>query len=190
MNVYDFDGTIYNGDSSIDFYIYALTHQPQLMFYVPKQILGFILYALKRIDKTRLKEYFFCFLKGIDTEKLVDSFWQRNKNNVFSWYLNQQKDDDIVISASPKFLVEPICKSLGINCIIASEVNQETGMFISENCRGQEKVKRLEKEYNIHHIDNFYSDSFSDMPLMEIADHAFIVKEGIVSEYKNPNPHK
>ena len=26
MNVYDFDGTIYNGDSTIDFYLYCIKH--------------------------------------------------------------------------------------------------------------------------------------------------------------------
>ena len=31
MNVYDFDGTIYNGDSTIDFYIYALKSKPSII---------------------------------------------------------------------------------------------------------------------------------------------------------------
>lgn len=30
MNVYDFDKTIYNGDSTIDFYLYSLRKKPQL----------------------------------------------------------------------------------------------------------------------------------------------------------------
>ena len=187
MNVYDFDGTIYDGDSSIDFYIYALKHKPSLILYVPKQICGFILYILKQIDKTRFKEYFFCFLQGIDSQKFIQAFWQENKKNIFSWYLNQQKADDIIISASPKFLLEPICKNLGINYIVASEVNAETGKFTGENCRGQEKLQRLEKEYNITHIDNFYSDSFSDMPLMKISDHAFIIKKGTINEWDGLN---
>ena len=59
MNVYDFDGTIYEGDSTVDFFLYALKNRPSVLRYLPKQICGFILYAAKRIDKTKLKEYFF-----------------------------------------------------------------------------------------------------------------------------------
>ena len=30
MNVFDFDGTIYNGDSSKDFFFYCLKHYPKI----------------------------------------------------------------------------------------------------------------------------------------------------------------
>lgn len=39
MNVYDFDGTIYNGDSSVDIYFFLLKRYPKLIAYFPKQIL-------------------------------------------------------------------------------------------------------------------------------------------------------
>ena len=75
MNVYDFDGTIYNGDSTVDFYLFALKRKPSLIRYLPKQLWGFVLYGLKRINKTQLKEYFFSFLPAIDAETLVEAFW-------------------------------------------------------------------------------------------------------------------
>ena len=184
MNVYDFDGTIYNGDSTIDFFLYAMKWKPALVRYLPKQLWGFVLYGIKRIDKTRLKEYFFCFLPTINAEELAESFWDQNQDKIFDWYLNQQKQDDIIISASPKFLLMPICSRLGISHLIASEVDPQTGMFTGENCRGQEKVRRLEAEYNITHIDSFYSDSHSDLPLAKIADKAFLVEKEMVTEWK------
>lgn len=183
MNVYDFDGTIYNGDSTVDFYLYVLKCDPSVLLYIPKQAWGFILYATKQIDKTKLKEYFFSFLPAIDTEKLTKSFWEQNQNKIFEWYLKQRKQDDIIISASPKFLLYPICSRLGISNLIASEVDPETGNFIGENCRGQEKVKRLESEYNVTHIDSFFSDSYSDLPLAKIADKAFYVTKGKLSQW-------
>lgn len=51
MNVYDFDGIIYDRDSTVDFYIYALKKHPSLLRYAPKQIEGFVLYAMKQIKK-------------------------------------------------------------------------------------------------------------------------------------------
>jgi len=35
MNVYDFDGTIYNGDSTVDFFLFALKRKPSLLLNVP-----------------------------------------------------------------------------------------------------------------------------------------------------------
>ena len=184
MNVYDFDGTIYDGDSSVDFFLYALERKPSLLRYAPRQAWGFLLCGLKRISKTRLKEYYFSFLSGIDTEKLTEDFWNQKRHKIYKWYLDQQQPDDIIISASPEFLLQPICRRLGICHLIASEVDPETGMFAGENCRGQEKVQRLESEYNVNHIDTFYSDSLSDRPLAEIADKAFWVDKGIIREWK------
>lgn len=178
MNVYDFDGTIYNGDSTVDFYIYAFKHNLSLLRFVPKQLTGFILYMLKRIDKTRLKEYFFSFLTAINVEELVEDFWDKNQIRIYDWYLEQQKPDDIIISASPEFLLKPICKRLNINYLIASKVNANTGQFTDKNCHGSEKVRRLKAEYSITHIDEFYSDTHSDIPLAKIADKAFLVKKG------------
>ena len=51
MNVYDFDGTIYDGDSTVDFYVFALKKKPSLISYGPKQAWGFLLYLLKKINK-------------------------------------------------------------------------------------------------------------------------------------------
>ncbi len=41
MNVYDFDGTIYSGDSTIDFYLFCLRKQPEILCMGGKQIKGF-----------------------------------------------------------------------------------------------------------------------------------------------------
>lgn len=184
MNVYDFDGTIYDGDSTVDFFLFALKSNPSLIRYVPRQACGFLLYGLRRINKTKLKEYFFSFLSGMDAEKWAEDFWNQNQYRIYKWYLDQQKPDDIIISASPEFLLKPICRRLGIHHLIASKVDSETGKFVGENCRGQEKVQRLKSEYNTNHIDSFYSDSLSDLPLAEIADKAFLVDKGIVREWK------
>ena len=57
MNVYDFDGTIYDGDSTVDFFLFVLKKKPSLLLNVPRQAFGFVLYGLKQIEKTQLKEY-------------------------------------------------------------------------------------------------------------------------------------
>lgn len=183
MNVYDFDGTIYDGDSTVDFFLFALKWKPSLVRYIPKQVMGFFFYGLRRMGKTELKERFFCFLSGIDVGRVIEGFWNQNSRKIYQWYLEQQSPDDVIISASPEFLLKPICQRLGIRYLIASKVDEHSGCFISENCHGQEKVRRLTDEYGIVHIDHFYSDSHSDLPLAQIAEQAFLVKKGTIIKW-------
>ena len=63
MNVYDFDGTIYRGDSTIDFYFFCLRKHPFIIRRFPSQMIGFIKYKLHRKSKKELKETFFIFFR-------------------------------------------------------------------------------------------------------------------------------
>ena len=144
MNVYDFDKTIYDGDSTLDFYLFALKNKPGLIKYLPVQILGFIKYLFGMCTKLEFKEKFYYFLNGIDdTDNLIEMFWNEKQSGIKEWYLKNKKDSDLIISASPTFLLEPICKRAGIKHLIASEVNKKTGVCEGENCYGEEKVIRL-----------------------------------------------
>ena len=177
MNAYDFDGTIYRGDSSVDFYVYCLIRFPWILVLLPYQILGVLAYKCRLCSKETEKSIFFSFLKYVpDVTQAVNSFWKKNKKYIASWYLQQQKQDDIIISASPEFLLAPLCSGLGITHLIASKVDIQTGKFIGKNCYGEEKVHRLRQYLHDARISHFYSDSRSDYPLAQIADQAFLVK--------------
>lgn len=175
MNVYDFDGTIYHGDSSLDFFMFMLRKKPIIIKYLFKIARGSLLYVFKKIDKKALKEYFFSFLFIVDGQKYVKLFWLEHKDHICEWYRNQQQKDDVIISASPEFLLAPICKELDIRHLIASDVDIHTGLFRSPNCKGEEKVHLLLEKFPNCHIEKFYSDSISDTPLALMADKAFYV---------------
>ncbi|MCD8119991.1 MAG: HAD-IB family phosphatase [Lachnospiraceae bacterium] len=194
MNIYDFDGTIYRGDSSIDFYFYVLKKKPSLVKFLPTQFGGVFLYLCGIIDKTQMKERFFCFLTAVNSSELVETFWDENQRKVYGWYLAQHRDEDIIISASPEFLLRPICDRLGITCLIASKADPHTGRFEGENCRGKEKAVRLRQEYSVTHFEKFYSDSKTDQSLAEMAEQAFLVKKGMMRRWpgnsrQNSCPH-
>ncbi len=178
MNVFDFDGTIYSGDSTIDFYFFALKRNVKLLLFLPRQCLGVILYKLGFISKTQMKEQFFIFLKGIDEiDKLIDDFWANYKVKIEKWYFDIHRDDDVVISASPEFLLAPVCRILGIRALIASKVNKSNGIFYEENCYGKEKVRYFLKKYPNSVIDKFYSDSKSDIYMARLANQAYLIKK-------------
>ena len=183
MNIYDFDGTLYAGDSTFDFIKFSLKKYPKLLRFLPRQGLAFLLYAVGRIDKTAMKERFYEMLTGYDAEALLTEFWDVHRGNIFPWYYDQQEETDIVISASPEFLLAPICERLGIRHMIASRVDVHTGKYTGKNCRGAEKVTRLKDELGVTHCDCFYSDSHSDTPLAEISDKAYLVKDGAISPW-------
>jgi len=144
---------------------------------MPQQLFAVLHYKLGRLSKTEMKQSFFCFLKGLPTERMVEDFWKKNRRRMRKWYLDQRREDDVVISASPEFLLEPICKKLGVR-LLASQVDSHTGIFLSENCRGQEKVRRFRQEYPNTVVEQFYSDNESDRPMAELAEAAFLVRKG------------
>ena len=185
MNVYDFDKTIYDGDSTADFYLYALgKHKKNLLLAPSLATAAMKYYVFRKGTKTQFKEVMYRFLNRCDTEQDVASFWEKNARKIKRYYLKQQRSDDVIISASPVFLLQPICNKLGIRCLIASEVDPHTGQYSGENCHGEEKVRRFRAQFGQTEIDAFYSDSHSDDPLARIAKQAFMVKGESLSPWQ------
>ena len=178
MNAYDFDKTIYDGDCTVDFYFYCLRHYPRIYSEIPKVLWFGLLFKLGIIEKKRFKSKFFKFATLIpDLGGAVASFWNINKSKIKDFYIKNQQESDIIISASPTFILETICKMLEIKNLIATEVDPKNGNIIGENCYGEEKVKRFYAEGgDANSIDEFYSDSYSDSPLAEISKKAYLVK--------------
>ena len=178
MNVYDFDKTIYHGDSTAHFYLYCLKTQPATWKWLPYQAVCAIPFALKIMEKTAFKQRFYKFFTSVkDIDKTVEEFWQIHRKNIKPFYAQTQKEDDVIISASPYFLLEPIIKELGINSLMASNVDRFTGRYDGINCHGKEKVRRFYEVYPDGVIDEFYSDSLSDSPLADISKKAYMVKD-------------
>ena len=175
MNVYDFDGTIYNGDSTVDFWKYSLIRHPLAMISLFSAVFGLTLYLFGVVTKTGFKQRFYKFLKYIpDIELELSRFWDKHEHKIKCWYLTKKKRNDIIISASPEFLLKPVCDKLEV-FLIASKVDKYTGIYTGENCYGEEKIRRLEAEYPNIKIDSFYSDSKSDSPLAQISRNAYWV---------------
>ena len=177
MNVYDFDGTIYNGDSSLDFWFFCIRKYPGILRFFPRQFFGGLLFFLKHITKEEFKSRYFSFFEGIsDIDSAVKNFWNKNDYKIKDWYKNLQNEDDCVISASPRFLLEEICSRIGVKNLIATEVDKKTGKLLGKNCHGKNKVAFFYERFINTEIESFYSDSISDFPMAKISKNAFLVK--------------
>ena len=86
---------------------------------------------------------------------------------------SQKKPDDLIISASPACVIEPIARRLGVNCV-CTEYDRESGVFLDNLMFAKGKAR-----YMIDHgfpvIDHFYSDSLADTPIALCAEKAHFV---------------
>lgn len=177
MNVYDFDNTLLKGDSTARFFAFCLARYPRMWLDIPAQAANGLLFMLRLREKQPFKQRMLHFLALIgDVDEAVDAFWRKNLSRIKAWYPPRHRDDDVVISASPEFLIRPACEKLDIRCVMGSPVDKRTGVFLGPNCHGQEKVSRFHARFPGARIEEFYSDSHSDDPLAALADRAYLVR--------------
>lgn len=184
MNIYDFDQTVFYPDSSFCFVLFCLRRYPRCVLPAfPRSIIPAVRYFTKRSDATGMKEKLFSFLRRLpDVDTAVAEFWEKHRDRLQAWYLLQKKEDDLIISASPEFLLKPICRELGVS-LIATRMDKHTGRIWGANCHDQEKVRRFRREYPDARPERFYSDSLSDSPMAELAEEAFLVQRDKISPW-------
>lgn len=184
VNVYDFDKTLYAGDSSIDFYRFCLKRQPSLALILPKQVASMVSAVALGKGRTACKEGFYAFLPHVKAlDDALAKFWGCAQRKFYEGMIDRLRMGDVVVSASPEFLLRPICEDLGLD-LIASKVDALAGVCKGENCRGEEKVRRFRESYPDAAIEEFYSDSSIDDPLARLADRAYKVRNGKVYPWR------
>lgn len=186
INLYDFDNTIYEGDSSVDFFFYMLKNKKVKISNLFDMLINFILWKLKIRKKEDFKESFFKIVRNTnDIDSDIIDFWNKHEHNIKKFYLDTNHNDDVIISASPEFLLEPICEKLKVKKLIASPIDKHTGLYNGINCYNKEKVRRLNEVYSDYDVMSAYSDSMSDKPILDLAKTAYIVKHDKLIPYKN-----
>ena len=184
MNVFDFDKTIFYPDSSAVFIRFlTLRHPLAAARNIPYLMVKSIRCVAKSFQAKEIKEGLFGMLRFIsDPSEEIKMFWERYRCNIGSWYKDVHKDNDIIITASPEFLIKPIGHELGC-CVLGTVMDINTGRIKGLNCHDSEKVRRYHEVFGDAQIDEFYSDSLSDSPLAEISKNAFMVMKGTVNPW-------
>ena len=174
MNGYDFYNTILNGNSTRRFAFFCSVRFPYLIFFVPVIIIAFLLRIMRIVSKNRYLHMLGWFIALVpNVEKYVVKFWDKNMKHIKSWYLAQKRDDDIIISASPAFIVEEACKRLGVTCI-ATNLDTHARLH-GQHVYGQVKVSSYVSIYGGTILASYYSDSMSDIPMFEFAERGYFV---------------
>ncbi len=190
-DVYDFDGTIYDGDSGIDIFFFALKRYPKILRRVPKILWYGLLLILKIISKEKFKSVVFSFIQDIDDiNYFVKDFWNTHEKKIKKFWLDKEDHSrDIIISASCLFWLKPLKKKYKVHDILATEVDMKTGEILGNNCHGKEKVTLFYSEYPKDIIDNMYTDSINDLPLIKEAKTGYLVKKNKIYKFNEYKPN-
>lgn len=189
MNAFDFDDTIYEGDSSIDFIKFFIKKDPSLLKIVPDVAKIWSDYKKTKFRFEDLVEQFGGFLEEYVKEKrpdpaaLTKEFWNSHDHKIKPFYRQIQRPDDLIISASPYFQIEEICKRIGVTHFLATEFDFAEGKF-GRACFREKKIEFFREAYPDGVIDDFYTDSLNDEFLFPYAKRVFMVKGHKITQIK------
>ena len=135
------------------------------------QFLDFQLQPLSRYSRIQLDSWHNEFMKKEIMPQIAPGAYKLINTHM------QEGDLCIIITATNRFVTEPIAKMLGINNLIATEPDQNEGEFngkiVGTPCFREGKIKRLEEWMDEHNLtwlsflkSWFYSDSLNDIPLL------------------------
>lgn len=185
IDVYDFDGTIYDGDSTADFVLFALRRHPKMIASLPRVAGAALLLAIKKYNLTQFKTVLFGEMsRRFSLEEEAAAFWQdmNTRKKLGPWFFDTPRDLPIVIaSASPEFELIHAAKILGVKTLIGTRCDMKTGALHGKNCKGAEKIERIREVMGDYEVRAMYTDDAkADGPLLAIAKEKYIVTHGKV----------
>lgn len=188
MKVFDFDNTLYRGESPIDLVLFMMKKDKKILLWLPKIFFNLFKYKLCILNKEQLEnkinELMHDLLKDKDkTAEIINSFWSQNYKKLNQVTLKEVAPEDVILSASPSLLLDGIKEKLISQNIVCSEIDIDKKKITYLNF-GENKVKRFKEIYGDKKIDAFYTDSYNDKAMMEISDKVFLVRKNKIIQIK------
>ncbi len=187
LALFDFDGTISDRDSFLLFMKYA----HPFSFYLSCAVLSprILLFLLKCYPNRKLKEDFLArILKGrtsTEIKKLSEHFCSEKIPAIIRpgalqrirWH-QEQGDEICIVTATPRLILEPWCRAHDLK-VLGTELETDsaarlTGKLAGENCRGDEKVRRIRAAFHLGDYGTIhsYGDTGADLPMLQLAPEA------------------
>ena len=189
MNVYDFDNTIYRGESCFDLFLFYIRRDPSLLRLFPKVLAGFVRYKRGKVtadaflrENAALIERELRKISDIEADMRV--FWDRHIRKIKPFYAQVRRDDDWIVTAAPDFSMREVCRRLGVRGCVSSRVDLQTCRILHFNLR-EKKIEAFREVCPDAQIDAFYTDSpVNDAPLIAMAEHAYAVRGNRIEQIK------
>ncbi len=189
MNVYDFDNTIYAGESCFHLFLFYLRKDPGLLRLFPEVVRAFARYKKGEVTAEGfLRQY-----APLVEEKLrlipdlagdMRDFWDAHEKRIKPFYAEMRRPDDLILTAAPDFSMREICRRLGVERCLSSRVDPETCEILHFNLR-ERKIDAFRAQYPDERVDRFYTDSpANDAPLIALAEEAYLVRGRRITRIK------
>jgi HAD superfamily hydrolase (TIGR01490 family) len=195
LAIFDVDFTLTKRETLVEFYKFMLLKKPGLIKHLPKTLKAAFFYLFKRIDLRRAKENFIAFTEGIPEEemgKLVKEFYEKRLSKILYndaiEMMRKLKSDGLkvyLISASAEFYLNELYNIPEVDKVVGTRFKIENGMhkgiMVGENCKGEEKVKRLMEDLKQDGVEvdfknsYMFSDSLSDLPLFNLVGNPYLI---------------
>lgn len=195
LAIFDIDYTITKKETLMELFKYIIRNDIKNIRFLPRAIYCGVMYALKIYDEKKVKETFLKFIDGINEEDLsllVKKFYnEKLKTILYEDALKMMKKlkeegyEIYLISASPEFYIKEFYNIKEVDKIIGTKFRFNNGIFVrkmeGKNCKGKEKVRRLQEIIRNEHIEvNFkesymFSDSLSDKPLLDLVGKPYLI---------------
>ncbi|NRT91379.1 HAD family hydrolase [Clostridium beijerinckii] len=195
LAIFDIDYTITKKETLMELFKYVIKKDKKNLRFLPRAVYCGIMYAIGIYDERKVKETFLRFIDGIKEEELaelVKEFYdERLKNILYDDALKMMKKlknegyDIYLISASPEFYVNEFYNIKEVDKVIGTKFGFENGTFVRKmvgnNCKGEEKVRRLKKILKDEKIEvdfkesYMFSDSLSDKPLLDLVGKPYLI---------------
>ncbi|OOP75137.1 HAD family hydrolase [Clostridium beijerinckii] len=195
LAIFDIDYTITKKETLMELFKYVIKKDKKNLRFLPRAIYCGIMYAIGIYDERKVKETFLRFIDGIKEEELaelVKEFYdERLKNILYDDALKMMKKlknegyDIYLISASPEFYVNEFYNIKEVDKVIGTKFGFENGTFVRKmvgnNCKGEEKVRRLNEVLKDEKIEvdfkesYMFSDSLSDKPLLDLVGKPYLI---------------
>ncbi len=195
LGIFDVDFTITKKETLMQFFKYMIHKDKKNIKFLPRAIFSGIMYGIGIYDEKKVKETFLKFIDGIDEKELsyiVKEFYSDVLSNILyedaikmMRELKSKGYKIYLISASPEFYLNEFYSFKEVDKIIGTKFKFKDGKFIREmdgdNCKGEEKVRRLMEELKKDNIEvdfkdsYMFSDSLSDKPLLDLVGHPYLI---------------
>ena len=188
MQVFDFDNTIYHGESTFDFAMFIIKRKKSLLKCAPGIMRLLIKYKRCKMNatefQTELEKFTGPFLQNKKfIKQSVQDFWKKNRKKLDQNIIKKIKKNDVILTCSPSFLIKEIENDLHTKNILATEIDIEKGKIYFLNF-GKNKVKVFQEKFPKKKIQTVYTDSYNDKALMDVAKNVYLVKKGKCTKIK------
>ncbi len=181
---FDFDGTLTVRDTFMAFLFWRTQGLPRVAALI--RLVPAILAYLSHRDRGRIKAAATkAFLGGVEASALAgdaERFASTRYNALMrpdaleTWTRHKAHGDRVIIvTASPEVIIRPFAERLGADTLVGTRLNLDaackvTGRFDGQNCRGEEKVRRITQAFGPVRLTAAYGDTAGDVEMLAMAD--------------------